>query len=113
MIEHVDWNLFKTDLIPHAVLSKKPEHFEKSLNIKFFADHDGLDYFKAAMLSLQGGTVFALKQYRGHTPETTTIYLKPDMKDVDQITKIVGSIVDELALQRSDIVWQRKDDPLT
>ncbi len=110
MIQHLDWNVTKTDLIPQAVLNKTPQYFEKTLGVKFLDDHDGLDYFKVAPFCLVGGVFFALKQYRGHNPKTTTIYLKPELQDVAKITEIVGCIVDELSLESGDIVWQRKDE---
>ena len=111
MIHQRDWKTFHDDLLPQAVLGKTPEYFEKSLGIRFLEDYDDLDYYKGVLLSLDDSTTFALKQYRGNDPKTTTIYLMSDQRDVDQITTIIGKIVDELALQRDDIIWQRKDNP--
>jgi hypothetical protein len=111
MIQQMDLRTFESDLLPQAVLGRAPEYFEKRLGIKFLEDYDDLDYYKGVLLSLDDSTIFALKQYRGNDPKTTIVYLKSDQRDIDQITKIVGIIVNELGLQSDDIIWQRRDNP--
>jgi hypothetical protein len=111
MIRQLDWNPMTDHFIPQAVLGKAPDYFEQR-GMNFTQSCDGLDYFKGAYFLMDEATPFVLKQYRGHNRDHTTIYLNPEIHDLDEITTLVAAVVSDLQLAPSDILWQRKDNPL-
>jgi hypothetical protein len=113
MIEQVDWSLLTEAYIVQAVLGKSIEFFEKEKGIRFASACDGLDYYKAALLSIDSARQIpiVLKQYRGGTPNSVCLYFPPAVKDVDVITTLVVKVVSDLGLCSDDIRWQRKDNP--
>jgi hypothetical protein len=56
------------------------------------------------------GLPFTIKHYLGHLTDTFTVYLPPGIREVPEITEVIGSIIGELRLE-SDLIWQRADDP--
>jgi hypothetical protein len=111
MIRQISWDLLDEELEPHALLGKSPSFFEKERDVAFTSGLDDLDYFLAALFMLNEATVFALKRYRGNPKDTTTIFLSPRLRYVDEITRIIAAIVQDLDLSEADILWQRKDTP--
>jgi hypothetical protein len=103
--------LSKLDLIPQAIIKKPISYFDGRFGIRLIRDHDDLDQYEGAALSLDGELRFALKHYRGYPPDTTTIYLSCEFSDVQEITEIVTKILRELELPSSTLSWQRADSP--
>lgn len=103
--------LREVELIPQAVLRRPISFFEERLGIHFVRSHDDLDSYQAAAFSIDGKLPFALKHYRGHPAETTTVYLSSAIRDVQKVSAIIRAIVDELKVPRDAVEWQRSDDP--
>lgn len=111
MIEQLEWNEHVVHMLPQAVINKPPSYFEAKFGTRFVDDLDGLDYYTAAILMLNGKQIFQLKRHRGNEPGTTNIYLPPELHDVESITSVISDIVMAFGLENEDIIWQRKDDP--
>jgi hypothetical protein len=104
-------DLRNVELIPQAVIRKPVSFFEKQLGVHFVEGHDDLDTYRGVAFSLNGTVPFALKHYRGHPPQTTTVYLSMKIHDVQKISKLIRAIIDELKVSLDSIEWQRSDDP--
>jgi hypothetical protein len=103
--------LASVDLVPQAIIGKPTSYFEDYLHVEFAGGDDDLDAYEGAVFVLNNETVFALRHYSGHPKDTTTVYLPRKYQDVNTISKIVERLVDELRIDRKDVVWQRADDP--
>ena len=111
MMRQINWSSSTEPFIGHAILAKPISFFEEKRGITFTDANDGLDYYRGALFLKDGLTPVALKQYRGANQEWTTIYLSPDCQDLNYITGMIASVVADLELDSTDIVWQRKDNP--
>jgi hypothetical protein len=111
MVRQIDWNPATEHFVPHAVVSRSPSWFEAEKGILFTEGLDGLDYYRAALCSMDDGTPFMLRQYYRNDPTNTTITFEPFIHGLDWITKAVEEIVFAFGLTASDVVWQRKDNP--
>jgi len=104
--------LEKNDFIPQAIFNLEPEYFAERFGFKFTSrEEHGLGNGQAAAFKLDSGEIFALARYQGHPTETTTVYISRDFHDEDQITGLVNCIRRELAVDRSELRWQRRDGP--
>jgi hypothetical protein len=102
--EHVEF-------IPQAILGVPIGHFAE-LGYEITPSRDELDRFEGTTLFSEAVNLpVAVRYYAGYPEGTTTIYLPQDVKDVDRITKIIGSLLEEFKLQPRDVMWERKDDP--
>jgi hypothetical protein len=61
MIEQVNWESLKTDLIPQAVIGEAPSFFHDTYGILFSEKYDGLGDYKGALFLFDHNTMFALK----------------------------------------------------
>jgi len=104
-------DLDKIELVPQAIIKKPVSYFQDTLGIKFVELHDDLDVYDGAALSLNGKLPIALKHYRGHPPDTTTIYLSRELRNNGEISRIVQRIIKELKLAPDAVSWQRSDSP--
>ena len=118
-------DLREVDLIPQAVLAKPVSFFEKLLGLHFIDDCDDLDYKRGAAMCLDDKLCFAMMHHRGDPPETTTLYLfsplqkgeglgerlPRELRDVQEISKAIRAIIDEMKVPPDSIQWQRSDDP--
>ncbi len=111
MIRQHSWNPLTEHFVPQAAIRHPPSFFESQKGITFTEDVDGLYYYKAAYLLKDDLIPFLLKQYRNDSRGETTIYLNPDIQDVNEISRITADIVSDLGLREDDVVWQRKDTP--
>jgi len=103
-------SIAKVDLIPQAILNRPVSFFADRRNIRFFWESDDLDVYESAALRLNG-TPFALRHYRGYPENTTTIYLPREVSNVTDITSMISAIVQALELSRTEICWQRSENP--
>jgi hypothetical protein len=99
------------ELIPQVVIRKPVSFFEQHLGVRFVEGRDDLDVYRGVAMSLNAALPFVLKHYKGHPPETTTIYLPIHIHDVEKISGIIRTILDELKVPLDCIEWQRSDDP--
>jgi hypothetical protein len=108
MPQQIEWNCYKIALLPQAVINKPPSYFTENFDIVLEDNLDSLDYYKRALLKIDG-VVFALKQYRGNDQKMTTIYMSSDILEISSISGLVTKIVAALKLQKDDVAWERKD----
>jgi hypothetical protein len=104
-------DLEKLDLVPHAVIRKPLSYFRDVLGIRFIQAQDDLDEYEGAALSLDGGQPLALRHYRGYPADTMAVYLPFELHSTDEISRIIGRLIEELRLSRDAIDWQRSDNP--
>jgi hypothetical protein len=98
------------DFVPQAILKTPVSYLATALHVRFAREHDDLDEYDGAAFNLNG-LLFALRRYKGHPNDTVTIYLPSNFESVEEITKVLSLIIDELPVSRSDLFWQRSDSP--
>ncbi len=103
--------LDEIEMVPQVVIRKPVSYFRETLGIRFVESIDDLDAYEGAALSLNGTLPVALKHYRGHPPDTTTIYLSRELRNAVEISRIVQRIVKDLKLTPDAVAWQRSDGP--
>jgi hypothetical protein len=69
-----------------------------------------LDEYSGVAFAINGAP-FAVMHYKGHPPETSTIYFPRNLDTVAEITELVDRIVARFELPADSIIWQRKDNP--
>ena len=85
------------ELIPQAILAVSIFEIAKRYKFEIEKGHDDLDYYTGIGGMSEFGYPFAVMHYRGYPEDTSTIYLPRDFgDDIDEITKAVHSIADEL-----------------
>lgn len=103
-------SLFETaEFVPQAIIGQPITTIVRRLDVDFERGYDDLDSYEGIGLMLNNELPFALMHYKGHPEDTFTIYLADQIRDVDQITHIIGDIVTELGVSEDQIIWQRKD----
>jgi hypothetical protein len=103
--------LAERDMLPQAVLRMPVSDLARQLGEPLCEGADDLDLYQGIALQLDNEAQFALKTYRGHPPDTTTVYLSSQIFGLEAITRLIARIADELHLSNSDVLWQRKDNP--
>ena len=98
------------DFFAAAVIAKPVSFFEQLLGTELKQYCDDLDYFRAAIFRTSKNEPFAIIQYRGGNPATTTIYVPARVHpyDEEQLTLIkekFRAIQQELQIQDEEIVW--------
>jgi hypothetical protein len=110
MLRPLDFDAYGNfDLVPQAIFKKPFSYFRDKLGIMFVNSYDDLDDFQGALLTFNGDWAFALKHYRGHPDDSTTVYLSRDYQNAETISSMVSEIARELDLPRDAISWQRGD----
>jgi hypothetical protein len=100
------------DFVPHAILAKPVSYFEDRLG-EFERHSDDLDFYDGATFSLEGEYPFALRHYDGYPPDTVTIYLDRNIRDISKISNLIQRIVWELDVPQGEIMWHRAQDLAT
>jgi hypothetical protein len=73
--------------------------------------NDDLDYFEGASFRLDNEVEIAVRHYRGHPENTSTIYIDRRESDVEHITRLIRKILGELHVPLGALRWERKDNP--
>lgn len=102
--------LQKWDFIPHAVIARPLEAFTRHISSRITSGYDALDEYSGVAFAIDGAP-FAVMHYKGHPPETSTIYFPRNLDTVAQITELIDQIVARFELPVNSIIWQRKDNP--
>ena len=93
------------DVTPQAIFWRALQYFTTLIR----NGEDGLDEFRAASFLIGNDIRFDLRTYAGHPEFTVTLYLPNDVKDKEEILRIVQNVVREMAIPRNAIAWQRGD----
>lgn len=102
--------LQKWDFIPQAVIARPLEVFTRHVSSRITSGHDALDEYSGVAFAIDGAP-FAVMHYKGHPPETSTIYLPRDLGTIPEITALIGRIVSRFELPNDSVIWQRRDNP--
>ncbi len=102
---------FGVDLVPQAIIDRPISFFHDQLGIDFVTDNDDLDEYEGAFLTFNGKWAFALRHYKGHPADKTTIYLLREIDKVEAISEMIQEIVRELKLPDNALYWQRSNNP--
>lgn len=97
------------DLIPQAIVARRFSTVARPFRDFVVRDQDDLDAYEGLALTLDDELTFELRHYSGHTPNTVTIYLEPEVRDVAYIRHLVARIVAELRIPQHAVTWQRGD----
>jgi len=110
MIHQLDWRELRgRDFVPQRLIGRPPAYFADASNIQFSRGEDDLYYFEGALLRLDDGIDFILKRYLRDVEEgKTTIYLPHEINDIRDITEALNSIMRELGISETDILWSKE-----
>jgi hypothetical protein len=108
MIEQI--RSLSVDVVPQAVVSL-PLKTIIGKRADISKGYDDLDFFEGAFFKLDHEIEIAVRHYRGHPENTTTIYIDRREDDVERITKLVLQIMREFQVPPTALQWQRRDDP--
>lgn len=98
------------DVIPQAIvglpvgaIARQWKHFSEG--------SDDLDFYEGASFRLDNKIEIAVRHYRGHPSDTTTIYIDGRERDVEYITYLVRKIMMELRIPEETLRWERQLNP--
>lgn len=97
-------DLGQVDFVPQAVVRSPISYFSDRLGFKLVSDIDDLDEYESAFFQLNDSFPFALIHYRGHPPDTTTIYFGRGISQKD-VPQIVSDILNDFDLPSAALVW--------
>jgi hypothetical protein len=98
------------EFVPQAIVGVNVSYFADRFKSELVKEHDDLDEFLGTAFWLDEWLPFTVMHYRGHPPDTSTIYLPFEITDVEKITGIVERIASEFKVT-DKVLWQRKNDP--
>ncbi|MBV1797149.1 hypothetical protein [Siccirubricoccus sp. G192] len=99
--------LQEREFIPQAILLRPISDFARRLDIQATEGDDDLDYYQGVGLLLEGTIPVAIICYRGHPPNTSTVYLPFEMRDPKLISAIIGMITNAFDIPAEAVSWQR------
>jgi hypothetical protein len=98
------------DVVPQAVISL-PVGKVVGRRADISSGNDDLDYFEGASFKLDNKIELAVRHYRGHPENTSTIYIDRRESNVEQITRLIRKILEELHVPLAALQWERQDNP--
>jgi hypothetical protein len=99
--------LKNSEFIPQAIVRRPVDAFARP-GADVFSGTDDLDEYRGVGF-LFGNVAFTIMHYKGHPADTSTIYLPPDIRDLQAINKVLRAIFSHFKVRDGDIAWQRKD----
>jgi hypothetical protein len=99
--------LKESELIPQAIVRRPVESFAEG-GADVSSGVDDLDEYQALGFHV-GNIPFTIMHYKGHPPDTSTVYLPHDVRDLKLINGLLKAIFSHFKLRNRDIAWQRKD----
>jgi hypothetical protein len=98
------------DVVPQAVIAL-PVKKIVGRKADISSGSDDLDYFEGASFKLDNKIEIAVRHYRGHPENTSTIYIDRRQDDIEQITRLIRKILDELHVPLTALQWERRNNP--
>jgi hypothetical protein len=98
------------DVVPQAIVNLPVRKIVHGL-ADVREGSDDLDYFEGASFKLNDEFEIAIRHYRGHPENTSTIYIDSSANDVEFITQLIRKILKEFRIPADALRWERKDDP--
>ena len=72
---------------------------------------DDLDIFEGASFKLDGKLEIAVRHYPGYPDNTSTLYIDRRVQDLNEISKLIRTILREFKLTEASLKWERADNP--
>jgi hypothetical protein len=91
------------DVTPQAIFWRALKYFTTLIR----QGEDGLDEFQAASFIIGNNIRFDLRTYAGHPEFTVTLYLPNDVKDKDEIARVIKIVIKEMVIPKNAVAWQR------
>ncbi|MBV1799821.1 hypothetical protein [Siccirubricoccus sp. G192] len=91
------------DITPQAIFWRALKYFTTMIR----EGEDGLDEFQAASFTIGNDIRFDLRTYAGHPEFTVTLYLPNDVKDKEEISRVIKIVIKEMVIPKNAIAWQR------
>ena len=96
------------DVVPQAVVNLP---VQQVVGKQISSGQDDFDFFEGAFFKLDHEIEIAVRHYRGHPKNTTTIYIDRREADVETITRLIRKILHELHVPVAALKWERRNDP--
>lgn len=97
------------DVVPQAIIGLPVQKIVGEDQIS--TGEDDLDSFEGALFKLDREIEIAVRHYRGHPKDTTTIYIDRREADVETITRLIRKILHEFRVPITALQWERRNDP--
>lgn len=98
------------DFVPQAIWNVPISYFSDTFGLEIEASQDDFDEYDGAY-QVMDGVLVAIRHYAGHPPNTATLYLPSTVKEVKTITNLIGAFAQHFGLTKTQLRWQRKDNP--
>jgi hypothetical protein len=98
------------DVIPQAIIGLPVSKIVQRWD-HFGEGNDDLDCYEGASFRLDNKIEIAVRHYRGHPLNTTTIYIDCRERDVEHITRLIRKIMRELRIPEEALQWERRQNP--
>jgi hypothetical protein len=98
------------DVVPQAIIALPVRKIVGRIT-DVRSGSDDLDAFEGASFKLDNEIEIAVRHYRGHPKNTATIYIDSREHNVQQITKLIRKILNELDVPVQALKWERQNDP--
>src|SRR5690349_19398193 len=94
---------FDCEVVPQAILWRSLRY----CTLVIRKGEDDLDTYEGASFIIGNDIRFDLRVYRGHVRSdvTVTLYLPDDIRDEEQISETVSTIIKEMAIPVSAVAW--------
>jgi len=106
MIEPI--RILSVDVVPQAIISL-PVGKVVGRRADISRGNDDLDDYEGASFKLDNKIELAVRHYRGHPENTSTLYIDRSQSDIKQITRLIRKILDELHVPLEALQWERGD----
>jgi hypothetical protein len=106
MIEPI--SSLSVDVVPQAIIDLP---IRKIVGARIVSGYDDFDSFEGAYFRLDREIEIAVRHYRGHPKNTSTIYIDRREADVETITRLIRKILHEFGVPITALQWERRNDP--
>jgi hypothetical protein len=96
------------DVVPQAIVALP---VGKIVGRRVSSGSDDFDYFEGASFKLDNKIEIAVRHYRGHPENTSTIYIDRRLSNVEHITSLIRKILEEFHVPLEALQWERQDNP--
>jgi len=96
------------DVVPQAIVALP---VGKIVGRQVSSGSDDFDHFEGASFKLDNKIEIAVRHYRGHPENTSTIYIDRRESNVENITWLIRKILKEFHIPLEALQWERRDDP--
>jgi hypothetical protein len=96
------------DVIPQAIIALPVD----KIGLKYLREEsDDFDLYEGASFKLDDKIEIAVRRYRGHPKNTTTLYIDCRERNVEHITRLIRKILKELHIPEEALQWERRQNP--